>query len=156
MDKNLVARGPRTLAGKRSWLVRVGMLQAAPFGNLRGARMSVILGLNSHHPDAAACLVVDGHLVAAVAEERLGERLKHSPRFPEHAIRFVLKYAGLRARDITHVAIPRDTRTNRLNKLRYLLRHPGRGVHAVGRYPSSQQEDGGGVRSHRARSGRGS
>ena len=45
--------------------------------------MSVILGLNFHHADAAACLLVDGRLVGAVAEERLGDRLKHSPAFPE-------------------------------------------------------------------------
>ena len=44
--------------------------------------MSVILGFNAFHADSAACLVVDGHLVGAVAEERLGERRKHSPAFP--------------------------------------------------------------------------
>ena len=47
--------------------------------------MSVILGLNFHHADSAACLLVDGRLVGAVAEERLGDRLKHSPAFPENA-----------------------------------------------------------------------
>ena len=52
--------------------------------------MSVILGLNFHHADAAACLLVDGRLVGAVAEERLGDRLKHSPAFPENAIRWLL------------------------------------------------------------------
>ncbi len=32
--------------------------------------MSVILGFNAFHADSAACLVVDGQLVGAVAEER--------------------------------------------------------------------------------------
>lgn len=44
--------------------------------------MSVILGINAFHADSAACLVVDGKLKAAVAEERLGRRWKHSPEFP--------------------------------------------------------------------------
>ena len=35
--------------------------------------MSVILGLNAFHADSSACLVVDGELVAAAEEERLGK-----------------------------------------------------------------------------------
>ena len=30
-----------------------------------------ILGLNFHHADSSACLVIDGNLIAAIAEERL-------------------------------------------------------------------------------------
>ncbi len=37
--------------------------------------MSLILGLNAFHPDSAACVLKDGKLIAAVAEERLGPRL---------------------------------------------------------------------------------
>ena len=37
----------------------------------------LILGLNAFHPDSAACALVDGKLVAAVAEERLGPRHKN-------------------------------------------------------------------------------
>ena len=33
--------------------------------------MNVILGINAFHADSAACLVVDGQLIGAVAEERL-------------------------------------------------------------------------------------
>ena len=39
--------------------------------------MTVILGFNGFHADSAACLVVDGTLLSAVAEERRGERHKH-------------------------------------------------------------------------------
>ena len=60
--------------------------------------MTVILGFNAFHADSAACLVVDGQLVGAVAEERLGERQKHSPAFPANAIRRLLADAGLRLR----------------------------------------------------------
>ena len=34
--------------------------------------MTAILGLNAFHPDSSACLLIDGKLVGAVAEERLG------------------------------------------------------------------------------------
>lgn len=93
--------------------------------------MAIILGINAFHADSAACLVIDGKLVAAVAEERLGERLKHSPRFPEHAIRRVLVDAGVRFRDITHVAMARDPRANYAAKMAYVLSHPLKSADAV-------------------------
>lgn len=93
--------------------------------------MTAILGLNAFHADSAACLVVDGRLVAAVAEERLGERLKHSPRFPEHAVRYVLAAGGLRLADVTHVAIPRRPHANRLRKLAWIANHPRSGLRAA-------------------------
>ena len=61
-----------------------------------GIIVSVILGLNFHHAGAAACLLVDGRLVGAVAEERLGDHLKHNPAFPENAIRWLLTNNGLK------------------------------------------------------------
>ena len=48
--------------------------------------MNLILGLNAFHPDSAACVLRDGKLVAAVAEERLGLRHKHVAGFPGRAI----------------------------------------------------------------------
>lgn len=41
--------------------------------------MTVILGINAFHADSAACLVVDGQLIGAVAEERLGPHIKARP-----------------------------------------------------------------------------
>jgi carbamoyltransferase len=93
--------------------------------------MTAILGLNAFHADSAACLVVDGKLVGAVAEERLGKREKHSPRFPENAVRWLLAHAGLRLRDITHVALPRDTGANRAAKIGYVARNPRKGAAAA-------------------------
>ena len=93
--------------------------------------MTAILGLNAFHADSAACLVIDGQLVGAVAEERLGERLKHSPKFPENAIRWLLKDNGLELSDITHLALPRDTRANRWQKARYVLQNPRKGLAAA-------------------------
>jgi carbamoyltransferase len=93
--------------------------------------MTAILGLNAFHADSAACLVIDGKLVGAVAEERLGKREKHSSRFPEHAVRWLLAHAGLRLRDITHVALPKDTGANRAAKIGYVARNPLQGTAAA-------------------------
>ena len=53
--------------------------------------------------DAAACLLRDGEVVAAVEEERL-TREKHTGAFPENAIRWCLEEAGASARDLDAVA----------------------------------------------------
>ena len=93
--------------------------------------MTSILGINTFHADSAACLVVDGKLLGAVAEERLGAREKHSSRFPANAIRWLLASNGLRLRDITHLALSRDTSANRGAKAAWVARNPMRGVTAA-------------------------
>ena len=82
-------------------------------------------------PNSAACLVIDGKLVGAVAEERLGDRIKHSSAFPENAIRWLLADAGLRLRDVTHVALPRNSAANRAAKIAYVARNPLTGAQAA-------------------------
>ncbi|SMH55481.1 carbamoyltransferase C-terminal domain-containing protein [Maritimibacter sp. HL-12] len=96
--------------------------------------MTAILGLNAFHPDASACLVVDGKLVGAVAEERLGARRKHTMEFPQNAIRWVLQDAGLRLRDVTHVAIARNPGANLAAKTAHLLRNPSLALGAAARH----------------------
>ncbi|MBL4627959.1 MAG: hypothetical protein JKY00_07965 [Roseicyclus sp.] len=96
--------------------------------------MSVILGLNAFHPDAAACLVMDGKLVGAVAEERLGERNKHTMAFPENAIRWLLDHSGVRLRDVTDIAIARDTSANRTAKLAHLVRNASTAASTVQKF----------------------
>src|SRR5688500_2691752 len=93
--------------------------------------MVAILGVNAFHADSAACLIIDGTLVGAVAEERLGQRLKHCPDFPGNAIRWLLADNGLKLRDITHVALPRDTSANRAAKAAYVLKNPTTGIPAA-------------------------
>jgi carbamoyltransferase len=93
--------------------------------------MTAILGLNAFHADSAACLVIDGRLVGAVAEERLGARHKHTSAFPVNAIRWLLADNGLRLADITHVAIPRDTAANKTEKLRWVALNPTQGIPAA-------------------------
>ncbi len=82
--------------------------------------MKAILGINAFHADAAACLVVDGHIVAAAEEERF-RRIKHWAGFPSEAIRWCLADAALTPGDLAHVAINSDPHANRLRKLAYLL-----------------------------------
>jgi carbamoyltransferase len=48
-----------------------------------------ILGISAFYHDSAACLVVDGDIVAAAQEERF-TRVKHDHRFPRNAVRYCL------------------------------------------------------------------
>jgi carbamoyltransferase len=86
--------------------------------------MTAILGLNVNHPDASAALILDGKVVAAVAEERFGRRIKHDPEFPQHAIRSVLSIGGISAAELDFIAIARDTTQNRAAKISYVARNP--------------------------------
>ncbi len=82
--------------------------------------MTYILGLNAYHADAAACLVKDGELVAAVEEERF-RRIKHWGGFPSESIRYCLAEAGISLGDVEHVAVNSDNRANRWRKLAFAL-----------------------------------
>ena len=61
-----------------------------------------ILGLSAFYHDSAACLVIDGNIVAAAQEERF-TRKKHDSAFPTQAVAYCLAEAGLRAIDIDYV-----------------------------------------------------
>ncbi|MEQ8667391.1 MAG: carbamoyltransferase C-terminal domain-containing protein [Rhodospirillales bacterium] len=58
----------------------------------------IILGISDNH-ESHACVVRDGVLVAAIAEERLS-RLKADSRFPARAIKKVLAIAGVDPREV--------------------------------------------------------
>jgi len=63
----------------------------------------ITLGINyTKMHDSSACLVRDGSLVFAVAEERIS-RVKHDARFPYLAIQECLKYAGIRPDQLDEV-----------------------------------------------------
>lgn len=61
-----------------------------------------ILGFSAYYHDAAACILVNGELVAAAQEERF-TRKKHDSQFPLNAIRYCLKEAQLQVHDIDYV-----------------------------------------------------
>ena len=62
-----------------------------------------ILGISAYSHDSAATLVCDGKIVAAAQEERF-TRKKHDFNFPEEAIEYCLREAGIRHEDLDHVA----------------------------------------------------
>ena len=66
-----------------------------------------ILGINAYHGDAAAALIKDGRIVAAVEEERFN-RVKHCAGFPAQAVRYCLEVAGIGVEEIAHVGVSRD------------------------------------------------
>ena len=81
-----------------------------------------IIGLNAYHGDAAAALVMDGQLVAAVEEERFN-RVKHWAGFPAESIRWCLKKGGIGPEDVHHVAISFDPKANIWPRLAFLARY---------------------------------
>jgi carbamoyltransferase len=81
-----------------------------------------ILGLNAFHGDASAALLVDGHLVAALEEERLN-RIKHWAGFPAEAARACLETGG--GGELEHVAISRNPRAHLWSKAARVLSRPG-------------------------------
>ena len=64
--------------------------------------MTSILGISAFYHDSAACLVIDGEIVAAAQEERF-TRIKHDYRFPRHAAAYCLREAGITASDLDYV-----------------------------------------------------
>ena len=64
---------------------------------------TTILGISAFYHDSAAALVRDGVVVAAAQEERF-TRKKHDPGFPEHAVAYCLKEAGLKPDQLNYVA----------------------------------------------------
>jgi carbamoyltransferase len=82
--------------------------------------MGTILGLNAYHGDSAACLIVDGKLVAAAEEERF-RRIKHWAGLPTEAINYCLREARLNLRDIEHIAINRKPGINNLRRLKFAI-----------------------------------
>jgi carbamoyltransferase len=61
-----------------------------------------ILGISAYYHDAAACLLVDGQIIAAAQEERF-TRKKHDSSFPVNSIKFCLDKANISPEDIGYV-----------------------------------------------------
>jgi len=61
-----------------------------------------ILGISAYYHDSAACLVVDGRVVAAAQEERF-TRKKHDAAFPTNAVAYCLREAGLSRAQLDYV-----------------------------------------------------
>ena len=66
-----------------------------------------VLGISYGYHDASACLVIDGRVVAAVAEERF-TRQKHDSNFPTHAVEHCLSHAGITSGDLDQAVFNED------------------------------------------------
>jgi carbamoyltransferase len=64
--------------------------------------VTAILGVSAYYHDSAACLVVDGDIVAAAQEERFS-RKRHDAAFPQRAVSFCLASGGLAPDAVDHV-----------------------------------------------------
>lgn len=76
-------------------------LQAEPNRELAFMSMK-ILGLSFDFHDAAAALIDDSGVIAAVQEERFS-RKKNDPGLPVHAFDYCLKQAGISAQQLDYV-----------------------------------------------------
>ena len=61
-----------------------------------------ILGISAFYHDSAACLILDGKIIAAVQEERF-TRKKHDQNFPHFSIKYCLEEASISPKDIENV-----------------------------------------------------
>ncbi|MBI4542319.1 MAG: carbamoyltransferase [Gemmatimonadetes bacterium] len=61
-----------------------------------------VLGLSAYYHDSAACLLLDGAIVAAAQEERFS-RIKGDAGFPSRAVEYCLKAGGITAADLAFV-----------------------------------------------------
>ncbi|QWE12817.1 carbamoyltransferase [Polynucleobacter sp. AP-Titi-500A-B4] len=61
-----------------------------------------ILGISAYYHDSAACLVRDGQVIAAAQEERF-TRKKHDSAFPDRAIGYCLKEAGITPAQVDYI-----------------------------------------------------
>ena len=93
--------------------------------------MTLVLGINAYHADASACLVADGKVVAAVAEERLGRRDKHYAGFPAKAIEAVLRIGGASVADVEVAAVGHNRKANVPAKLAYTLANPAQAIRSA-------------------------
>ena len=64
--------------------------------------MKSILGISAFYHDSAACILINGEIIAAAQEERF-TRKKHDPSYPHKAIDFVLNYANLNLSEIDQI-----------------------------------------------------
>ena len=64
---------------------------------------TAILGISAFYHDSAACLLIDGEIIAAAQEERFS-RKKNDASFPKSAIQYVLSEGGIVYEDLTAIS----------------------------------------------------
>ena len=97
----------------------------------------VILGINAYHGDAAAAIIRDGKLLAAVEEERFN-RHKHCAGFPLESIRYCLQAAQVDIENVDHIGISRDPSANLHKKILYAATRAAKKIGGFERAKTSQ------------------
>ena len=64
--------------------------------------MKSILGISAFYHDSAACILIDGKIIAAAQEERF-TRIKHDSCYPFNAIEFVLNFSKLKLNEVDKI-----------------------------------------------------
>ena len=64
--------------------------------------MNSILGISAFYHDSAACILINGKIVAAAQEERF-TRKKHDSDYPRNAIEFVLNFSKLKLSEVDKI-----------------------------------------------------
>ncbi len=100
----------------------------------------IILGINAYHGDAAAAIIKDGKLIAAVEEERFN-RFKHCAGFPIESIRYCLKAAAVNINDVDHIGISRDPSAHLHKKILFAATHAARQAAKSGRVDKERRGD---------------
>lgn len=98
-----------------------------------------ILGINAYHGDAAAAIIRDGRLIAAVEEERFN-RMKHCAGFPTQSIEYCLRTAGITIADVAHVGISRNPSANLHKKILFAARRLAGKQRAKGKEQSAKRK----------------
>lgn len=81
-----------------------------------------ILGINAYHGDSSACIYKDGHLIAAIEEERI-RRVKHWAGIPIEAIKACLDEAEISIEHVDYITISRDPKAKIHKKIAFALKH---------------------------------
>lgn len=99
----------------------------------------IILGINAYHGDAAAAIIRDGQLIAAVEEERFN-RCKHCAGFPVEAVRYCLEAAGVHIQEVDHIGISRDPSAHLHKKILFTAQRAARNFGSSGRAENRADE----------------
>jgi carbamoyltransferase len=91
-----------------------------------------VLGINAYHGDAAAAIIKDGKIIAAVEEERFN-RVKHCAGFPTQAIRYCLATAGIGIEEVEHIGISRDPSAHLHKKILFAASRAAKEIGGRGR-----------------------
>tara|TARA_Y100000389_G_scaffold120331_1_gene117585 strand:+ start:270 stop:1994 length:1725 start_codon:yes stop_codon:yes gene_type:complete len=84
--------------------------------------MKIILGINAHHADASACIIINNKIIAAIEEERIN-RKKHFSGFPTESIRECLRIAKVEDTEITDIAFNTKPLSNIIFKGFFFLKN---------------------------------